>query len=69
MNAQRPPAVEEVSAATAQLNSLLLQRVKLSNDIARMRKLVTCLGQKAGSSSIGRAIIQGKLFDQNFKFT
>jgi len=42
-----PPAVEEVSAATATLNSLLLQRVKLSNDIARMRKLVTCLGQKA----------------------
>ena len=34
-----PPTAEEVSAASAELKRLLLQRVKLSNDIARMRKL------------------------------
>jgi hypothetical protein len=48
-----PPTVEEVSAASAELNSLLLRRVKLSNDIARMRRLLRRLVRNANSHRLG----------------
>jgi hypothetical protein len=48
-----PPTVEEVSAASAELNSPLLRRVKLSNDIARMRRLLRRLVRNANSHRLG----------------
>lgn len=51
-----PPSVEEeVSAASAELIRLLLQRVELSNDIARMRKLIARLAQNADSHRMGKS--------------
>jgi hypothetical protein len=63
-----PPTVEEVSAASAELNSPLLRRVKLSNDIARMRRLLRRLVRNANSHRLGGRS-RGVLVHRTFNFT
>jgi len=48
-----PPTAEQVSAARAELYRLLSRRVKLSNDIARMRRLLRRLVRNANSHRLG----------------
>jgi hypothetical protein len=52
LNPEPPPVEEGVSAAVSELNGLLLQRVELDADIARIRKLVRRLAKQRNS---GRA--------------
>ena len=44
-----PPTLEEANAATAELNRLLLQQIKVGNEIARIRKLLKRLAYNANS--------------------
>jgi hypothetical protein len=48
-------ALEDRSAVMTALNGLLLQRVKLSNDIARVRKVLKQLAQEGNSGRLGKA--------------
>jgi hypothetical protein len=50
-----PPAAERARAAISELNSLLLQRVELDADIARMRKLVMRLVKHRNSDRPGES--------------
>jgi hypothetical protein len=49
LNPAPPPVEEVVSVAVSELNSLLLQRVELDADIARIRKLVRRLAKQRSS--------------------
>jgi hypothetical protein len=48
-------AVGDRSAVMSALNNLLLQRVKLSNDIARVRKALKQLAQEGNCGRLGKA--------------